>query len=145
MSTTSIQGYRRADWDHTSRTRVVSDVLLRQMREAPTEGQRLEIHGRLTSYLQGFPEDQVDAQGINKQLAQLGLPLVAGSGSAEGKLPLSSMPLELSQAIHRFSLLRPENSKAQAVLNQIHQMTGGALGETEFKQAQHLLQHAANC
>lgn len=145
MTTSAIQGYRRADWDNTARTRVVSDVLLRQIREAPTAGERLEIHGRLTSYLQGFPEDQVDAQSINKELGRLGLPLIAGSGSAEGKLPLSSMPLELRQAIDRFSSLRPENAKAQAVLAQIHQMTGGALTEPEFQQAQTLLRHAASC
>ncbi len=145
MTTSAIQGYRRADWDNTARTRVTSDVLLRQMREAPTTGERLEIHGRLSTYLSSFPEDQVDAQGINKELSKLGLPLVAGSGTAEGRRSLSSMPPELRQAIHRFSALRPENSKAQAVLNQIQQMTGGALTEDEFKQAQHLLQHAAHC
>lgn len=141
-SVPASQAYRRSDWDHTARTRVVADVMLGQMEQAPDAASRQEIHGRLSRYLGGFQADEVDARSINVRLAAMGLPLVDG-GSSEGKRPLGDMPVEMKQGIQRFNSLGASGEKQGAVLAHIADLTGGSLTETEFAQAKSLLQLAA--
>ena len=143
MSTISAsQTYRRSDWDHTARTRVVADVMLGQMEAAPDAASRQEIFGRLSRYLAGFQADEVDAPRINARLQAMGMPLVEG-GSSEGKRPLGDMAVEMKLGIQRFNSLIASGPKQGAVLAHIGELTGGSLSETEFAQAKSLLQHAA--
>lgn len=145
-------GLRRADFDFTGRTRPVIDVLLRQLRESANPVERQNIVDRLTSYVRGFDEEQVDFARLNAGLKAEGFPELAHTPPAGVRRPLSELDpasraaLDRAQRFYTYeipSAARTSSTAGQTRLAELGRMVkancGDHMSEDEFRTAMSML------
>lgn len=146
---------RREDWDFSSRTNVMVEVMLENLAKEKRAGERQGIVDRLTTYVRSFSEEFVDFERLNRGLSKNGFAPLAYHPTGP-KRPLSEMSPEDRAALDRSARFHGQEVGAAAryasaeakgrlaeLSRVIHSTCGDGLSAEEFTTAMSMLRTAA--